>query len=413
MPAGGENTMMSSTDPRSSQPEPATSPARRYGLPPSGAPRAPERVVDLDEGPPAHCHVRLADEYTGLGTLLTGLAMLAGRGRARLTWECVPRPAPLDTGAWHLRDKAASNAELVVDGRHQVFIDIHDSFEIDEPALARCDVYFKRSLQAAALSATALAKVRALGLVNYVHPDGIDLQQLRRLLQYRMTPATRVAALARVAAATAAGMLGRGGRPTLSLISGAPTRTREPQVLFMAGLWDPSLVPDAAPEKIAEFEAVNEMRAECIRVLRREFGARFHGGVQHSEFARAHFPDVLLGNGAQGGKRAFLERVRRTPICVTTTGLHGSNGWKLVEYVGLSRAIVSEPLRYVVAGDFVAGRHYLAFTTPAECAAQVERLMTRHDEREAMMEANQRYADEWMRPDRLAWRVIQAARGGR
>ena len=413
MPAGSENGRMSSTDPRTTPPEPATSAARRYRLPPSAAPTLPEREADLDDGPPAHCHVRLADEYTGLGTLLTGLAMLARRGRARLTWECVPRPPPLDTGAWHLRDKASSNGELVVDGRHRAFIEIHDSFEIDESALASCDVYFKRSLQAAALSPTALAKVRALGLVNYVHPDGIDLQQLRRLLQYPMPLASRVAALARVAAATAAGMLGRGGRPTLSLISGPPTRTREPHVLFMAGLWDPSLVPDAAPEKIAEFEAVNEMRAECVRVLRREFGARFRGGVQHSGFARAHFPDVLLEDGTEGGKRAFLERVRRTPICVTTTGLHGSNGWKLVEYVGLSRAIVSEPLRYVVPGDFAAGRNYLPFTTPAECAEQVERLMTRHDEREALMEANQRYADEWMRPDRLAWRVIQAARGGR
>jgi hypothetical protein len=371
----------------------------------------PEAPVDLDDGAPARCHVRLAAEHTGVATLLTGLAMLAQRGRAQLTWECVPPPPPLETGPWHLRDKAATNAELVVDGRHSVFVDIHDSFEIDEAALAAHDIYFKRSLQPGALSAMERRKVRALGLVNHLHPDGVDRQQFRRVLARPMPFAGRAAALLRLATTMAASMLGLGGRPTLSLMTGAPTRTREPQVLFMAGLWDPAQVPDIAPEKIAEFEAINEMRAECVRVLRREFGSRFHGGVQHSEFARRRFPDVLLGRGADGGKRAFLGRVRRSPICVTTTGLHGSNGWKLVEYLSLSRAIVSEPLRYAVAGDFAAGRNYLAFTTPAECGERVARLMERHDEREAMMEANQRYADEWMRPDRLAWRVIRAARG--
>ena len=319
-------------------------------------------------------------------------------------------PRALETGPWHLRDKAASNAELIVDGKHSVFVDIHDSFEIDETALTSHDVYFKRSLQPEALSAAARTKVRGLGLVNYVHPDGVDVQQFRRLLGQPGPLARRAGAVLRLAATTAASLLDRGGRPTLSMMTGPPTRTREPQVLFMAGLWDPALVPDAAPEKIAEFEAVNEMRAECVRVLRREFGSRFHGGVQHSEFARRHFPDVLLGRGADGGKRAFLERVRRSPICVTTTGLHGSNGWKLVEYVGLSRAIVSEPLRYAAAGDFAAGRNYLSFGTPDECGERVARLMARHDEREAMMEANQRYVEEWMRPDRLAWRVIRAAR---
>ncbi len=369
-----------------------------------------ERPVDLDDGPPATCHVRLAVEDTGLAALLTGLAMLESRGRARLSWECLPVRRPLDTGPWHLRDKASLNAELIVDDRHSVFVDIHDSFEIDAAALAAYDVYFKRSLQLDALGAAARDKVRPLGLVNHVHPDGVDIPEFRRLLLQPMPRARRAGALLRLAATTAASLLGRGGRPTLSMMTGPPTRTREPQVLFMAGLWDPALVPDAAPEKVAEYEAVNEMRAQCVRVLRREFGSRFHGGVQHSEFARRCFPDVLLGRGADGSKRAFLERVRRSPICVTTTGLHGSNGWKLVEYVGLSRAIVSEPLRYAVAGDFAAGRNYLQFTTPDQCGEQVARLMAQHDEREAMMEANQRYTDAWMRPDRLAWRVIQAAR---
>ncbi len=413
--SGGENAGVSASDQRT-----VDSGLARFERPfPAARPDAARRTllelpdeppVDIAEGPPARCHLRLSEGNTGLATLLTGLALLARRGRAQLSWEWVPSPRPLESGPWHLRDKAGTSAELIVDGRHSVYLDIHDSFELDAKALASHDVYFKRSLRLDVPIAPSRASMRAMGLVNHVHPDGFDGEEARRLLSRPEPLQARVAALLRAVTAMTAAALGAGGRPTLSLISGPPSRTRDPRVLFMAGLWDPALVPDAAPDKIAEFEAVNEMRAECVRVLRREFGPRFHGGVQHSEFARRNFPDVLLERGADGGKRAFLQLVRDNAICVTTTGLHGSNGWKLVEYVGLSRAIVSEPLRYVVPGDFAAGRHYLDFGSPEVCAEQVARLMQDHDEREAMMEANQRYAREWMHPERLAWRVIRAAR---
>ncbi len=354
--------------------------------------------------------MRLSADQTGFATVMTGLSMLARRGRAQLSWEWVPPARPLESGPWHLRDKAVSNAEMIVDDRHSVFVDIHDSFELDASALATHDVYFKRSLNAGALPPSARAGLYALGLVNDVHPDGFDLQEARRLLARPLSWRQRATGLLGLAAATAAASLNLGGRSTLSLMTGSPTRTRNPEVLFMAGLWDPALVPDAAPDKIAEFEAVNEMRAVCIRALRREFGSRFFGGVQHSEFARRHFPDLLLERSTDGVKRTFLDRVRRSAICVTTTGLHGSIGWKFVEYVGLSRAIVTEPLRYVVPGEFGAGRNYLSFGSPDECVAQVARLIDRQDERESMMEANQRYTRDWMRPDRLAWRMIRAAR---
>ncbi len=409
--------MVSSSDPRAFAPDPAAAPAAAPAPRPATPPRSAEPPVDLDDGAPARCHVRLSADHTGLATVLTGLSMLARRRRAQLSWEWVPPPRALVSGPWHLRDKATSNAEMIVDGRHSVFIDIHDSFELDESALASHDVYFKRSLNAGALAPNASAPARphrarlhALGLVNDVHPDGFDLQEARRVLARPWPWRQRATSVLALAASTGAGALGLGGRSTLSLMTGPPTRTRDPKVLFMAGLWDPALVPDAAPDKIAEFEAVNEMRAECIRALRREFGQRFFGGVQHSEFARRHFPDVLLERSADGSKRAFLDRVRRSAICVTTTGLHGSIGWKFVEYVGLSRAIVTEPLRYVVPGEFGAGRNYLGFTSPEECVAQVTRLIVRDDEREAIMEANQQYTSDWMRPDRLAWRMIRAAR---
>lgn len=173
-------------------------------------------------------------------------------------------------------------------------------------------------------------------------------------------------------------------------------------MLFIAGAWDPRRVPAEDPQKAAEFDALNEMRAECVRRLRRAFGSRFYRGLLHNAFAATRYPDVPLPDPRAGSKLAYLERVRRFTVCVATTGLHGSNGWKLAEYVGLARSIASEPLRYAVPGDFAPGHNYLPFRSPEECVEQVAKLMDSPETRLSQMHANWHYYNAWMRPDSLA-----------
>jgi hypothetical protein len=86
-----------------------------------------------------------------------------------------------------------------------VYLDIHDSFELDATALASHDVYFKRSLRADLRLQPSRARVRAIGLVNLVHPDGLDFQEMRRVMARRDAAGrSRGAVLLRVAASTAA-----------------------------------------------------------------------------------------------------------------------------------------------------------------------------------------------------------------
>src|SRR3712207_7964514 len=56
----------------------------------------------------------------------------------------------------------------------------------------------------------------------------------------------------------------------------------------------------------------------------------------------------------------------------------------LFPYTTLFRSIVSEKLNYRVPGSFEAGRHYLEFTTPEECAAAAAKLVHDRDLRVAM-----------------------------
>lgn len=355
------------------------------------------------------CHAIVGSLERGFSGLLAGFSLLASAGQLEYS-ESTGLPARLLPDApWHLRSREFAAMQLLVDDRVRCHVDVHDSWEIDTAAYEASDVYFKRSYDPHRLPTRDFPRLRPLGLIHDVERDGIDLRALRRIARLRLPPRERLAHLRASAVASVASMMNLGPRPTESLLRAGPDPSLEPNVLFMAGLWDPGAVPADRPDKAAEFEAINEMRVACVRRLRKTFGPRFTGGVMHSEFARQRYPDVLLDDPRGASKRAYIGRVRRSAICIATSGLHGSNGWKLAEYVSLSRAIVSEPLRYAIPGDFAAPANYLPFESPDECAAQVQRLMDDHALRAAQMHANQRYAEHYMRPQALARYVLDTA----
>jgi hypothetical protein len=144
---------------------------------------------------------------------------------------------------------------------------------------------------------------------------------------------------------------------------------------------------------------------------RAEFGERFYGGFAIEEFSRREYGDCLLPDHRASERRAFLARVRDSAICVATTGLHGSIGWKMAEYVAASRAIVSEPLRYEVPGGFAAGRNFLEFTTLESFITSVESLLRDVSLREDIRRTNWDYYRRWVRPDAQVLRTLERVLG--
>ncbi|MDQ2747575.1 MAG: glycosyltransferase family 1 protein, partial [Acidobacteriota bacterium] len=172
-----------------------------------------------------------------------------------------------------------------------------------------------------------------------------------------------------------------------------------PKALFMARAWDTDLIEDK--ERKADVERINENRAECIRSLRKEFGTRFFGGLAPDDYALKHFKDCLLPDRSIAGKRRYLEILKQFPVCVATTGLNNSNGWKLGEYVAFSKAIVTEPLHFQVTGPFTKEVNYLEFTSSDQAVEAVARLFDDKVFRSEMMINNYRYYQSFIKPDSL------------
>ncbi|MBT2657081.1 glycosyltransferase family 1 protein [Bacillus sp. ISL-18] len=187
-----------------------------------------------------------------------------------------------------------------------------------------------------------------------------------------------------------------------------PTIDLNPKILFMARLWDINgdTTEGISLDKKEERIFINELRVNCIRLCKKEFGDQFFGGISPSRFASENYPDVIINDKAITKRNNYIKKVKESSICVATMGLHESIGWKFAEYIAASRAIVTEELHYEVPGNLLDKYNYLTFKTAEECVEQIYRLINNAELRYQMMINNFNYYHQFVRPDRLVLNSI-------
>lgn len=281
-----------------------------------------------------------------------------------------------------------------------VVYDVHDSALVADELLDRCDIYFKRSYDAAVHGQDA--RIRPLGLNLFVEGARTSLRGAWRSVRFgrgtraRVTEAMRALNLPQPYAV----------RPRN--VATFPLARPDPRILFQTRVWNPDEFYNASDAERADRRAMNQFRADCIRGLKRVFGERFTGGLQPTPYAREHFPDVLADDRAVRRDR-YLQDLQTFDICVSTEGLLGSTGWKFAEYLALGRAVVAEEMRFEATGTLAAGEHYLPFDTVDNCVESVSALAADRERRQAMMTANAAYYREYVEPEALVRRSIVEA----
>lgn len=300
-----------------------------------------------------------------------------------------------------------------VDGRQKLAYDTTDHDRLYEHVLHDCDLYFKRSFKRSIHRAVS-NKILPLGLNYPVNADG-DRAARRAVWAFGET--SRLSTSAKLANIVHSNSFlarlfrdGNSGRVALNVGSfeDLPRYEKTPKVLFLAKAWDPKR-PGLSAAQSDERAQINIMRASCVRMLRKELGRQFVGGLALDEFTQRHFPDCVVPPSITK-KQEYLQAVKRSTICVATMGLDRSNGWKLAEYVASARAIVTETPYYEVPGDFGPEKNYLEFSTASECVRSVMRLYENPGQCYEMMLANHSYYQRYLRPDILVWNSLQKLR---
>jgi len=344
--------------------------------------------------------------YTGLGLL-----SLSGAIDLRV------RPPSDGPGLASLAGRTPQDlmgVAVVLDGSCKVFFDMRDDGGLAEAVVAESDIYFKRSYREADIPQRWHAKVRPWGLNTEVHLDARDWARLPpqsrpprpawpRRLMHRWNAAVPIPALAVDRSAFCL--------PTDAMLRSDPPVELPPRVLFMTRVWDPDdnggwTLP---PQQRAQWLTMNQMRELIILKLRAELGPAFTGGLERSDYALRQHAAAVLDDRTLSKKLHYLRTLRQHPICITSIGLHHSNGWKLAEYLAMSRAIVTERLHYHVPYGLAAGTHYLDYEDPQTCVDRVLQLVGDAALRSRLMDAAQAWYAEYGAPDRLMFHALAAS----
>lgn len=273
--------------------------------------------------------------------------------------------------------------KVIVNGEKTLVYDTLDGYQFPEAMkyyLDKCDFYFKRSFSAEEnprIFGTDAEKIYPLGF-NY-------------LVSFRGNPLEEGTAkkLLKMAA----------GRKTMSYFTSEkfecePVYTNAPKIIFCTRLW--------------EGKEINSMRIELIRRLRDKYGDRFFGGLTDNEIARQLAPDLILPK-KYTVREAYLKKMQESDICIATTGLFDSIGWKTAEYVAAAKGIVSEKLSYQVTGDFKKDVNYLEFETVEQCLDAVDKLADDPDRLYTMRQANAEYYKNFLQPKQLILNSLKTA----
>ena len=344
--------------------------------------------------------------------LYTGFKLLSDKGIISVIQRITPSPPRNLNSPQYLQNASKAHLKVILNTPERsglnLHFDNHDAMEIDKDDLNACHVYFKRSFSKSYIASHHQAhqhKILPLGLNYLVYPDHPDYLAIQRYASIEKR-------LSRKISGVVSELDWRNHfifRPRIRDIISKPRPADPPKVLFMTKAYDPYDIPNRPPEKIKERDANNEFRAACIRQLRKELGDLFYGGFTHTPYAMKQYPDQLIEARPQGNKKNYLKRVKAFPIGITTIGLHGSNGWKLAEYVALSNAIITEKLLYEVPGQFRENRNYLEFSSVDTCVAQAKKLIKDNVLRAKMMAENHAYYHRYLRPDVLILNALKAA----
>ncbi|MDR2753887.1 MAG: hypothetical protein LBB50_06225 [Oscillospiraceae bacterium] len=325
-----------------------------------------------------------------ISQILAGFHLLAQSGWCTLTVRQTRR----DTSHFHYVLAETAGKSIV--------FDVHDNGR--QPPVLPADHYFRRS---------ACTPQEALGLNYHVSCPGNPYQTM--VPAGCKDPAARHVLLRKALAHLPAGSLSdRWVYPgQIAQPAGHP---QEESILFLTRTWfpleeHPGLREEqivAAHPQLALVLQMDETRAALIRLLRREYGRRAVCGFARTPFAVKHWPSLVVPH-ALTQKRAYLAVMRRARVCLTTTGLHGSTGWKFGEYAAAAKAFVAEPPQYHLPGGFAANANYLPFHTPEQALSQTEHLRADAIFREEMQRRNAAYYQAFLRPDILVKNALARA----
>ncbi len=283
----------------------------------------------------------------------------------------------------------------VIYGNKTIIYDLLDGYlDIEKMSslLDECDLYFKRSFsdeKNSVFNEEMRKKLHPLGLNYHLTYNGCPLND----------------PLPKLIVKTLLGKESMNSFTKKRFEGKAEFTDKKPKVLFLTRLWDPSECSEIHREERIK---INADRIAIIKALKERYGENAIVGINDTPFSRSVAPELIM-DGSFTKRKNYLKLLHESDICIASTGLHGSIGWKTAEYVAAAKAIVSEPLMYTVTGNFEVGKNYLSYTDPDSCLQAVDKLFNDPEFMYEIKKNNEKYYRSYLSPEVLVENTLRIA----
>jgi len=351
-----------------------------------------------------NCQLIVSENSNHLQQIYFGFQLLQNSGLINLKQTIDRSAAHFETNRTLPFGAQSGGLKLILNNSIHIYYDMADAQTIEDEKLTWCDFYFKRSFNND-IHASITSKILPLDLNYMVKPNTLNWQNLVRSYHLssgdeRLKSCVRELDIYNKLTYS----------PRIYELQAKPNIGSPFKILFMCRLWEPEkddhwqLTKEQQEDRIE----INNVRVNCIRKLKQEFGEEFTGGLAPTAYAQENFSDVI-SSAAVTSKRNYIAQLKKYSVCISTTGLANSTGWKFGEYMALSKAIVSEKLHAQTAGNIQKDINYLQFDTADECVEQVHKLRSNRTLMEEMMQANYDYYLNHLSPDKLVMSSLHRA----
>lgn len=278
-----------------------------------------------------------------------------------------------------------------------VFFDLADHSKIDQSLYNRSDFYVKRNLLKKDYAKNE--KLIPYGLYYPVYYRNTTLKYLflKKLscLKYSLKYWKTLSILLNIRDGI--------GTNELSKVHSLPAEGQ--QILFRSRLWDAG--PHHPDWKREERDGLNNQRIRINKILQKNFGNEFKGGIRSDEYSRSVCPELVLPS-KDFHRRNYLKALSRSSIGIATPGLLGSIGAKFGEYIATGTAILTNPIdHFQLLGPLKEGKNHLNYESPEECLEKTELLFSNAGLRREMQEANHEYYKNWLHPGQKMLKIFE------
>ena len=204
----------------------------------------------------------------------------------------------------------------------KIVIDFSDAPEIDHTFLDWCDIYgkinYRESVVAGNIKIVPAAPNCAMkiwnkpiagfmGLLNYVRSYNRTIPFHPFISKYLMTA------------------------KRLKNFNDSENQVQQGYVFFVSTWWESQ-------------QLTNHGRANFIRACRSIPGLKFEGGLipENLSTSSPDYEDVFINDSIPYNQ--YIEKIRSSVVVFNTPAYHLCHGWKLAEFLGLGKAIISTPI---------------------------------------------------------------------